>query len=348
MFRSPLQVGVVGVGSIGRDQHLPGWAKVPFAKVVAVADISEAALKHSADNFGVEQTFKDWNDLVALPNVDVVDICTPNRLHTEIVIEALESGKHVLCEKPLATTAVEIQTMIAAAHKANRLLMPGQHLRFDGVSRQLKALIDDGKLGEIYYTRGQWLRRRRLPARPTFTDRNLSGGGPLLDIGVHILDLAFWFLGAPKPVAVSAFVGTKLAHQVDLGGDWGEWDHGRFDVEDFAAGFVRFANGATLMLETSWLGFQPEAEIIRLQCFGTRGGLVWPDGVLTGETRHVPWDLRLRHLDRGLAHHEEIMAFAAAVRDGLPSPVPPRDSLEVVRILEALYLSGQTQREVLL
>jgi predicted dehydrogenase len=254
----------------------------------------------------------------------------------------------VLCEKPLAITAAEVRSMCDAAQASGKLLMAAQHFRFDPACRQLKALIDSGMLGDIYYARGQWLRRRLLPPRLTFIERRMSGGGAALDIGVHVLDLAYWFLGAPEPVSVSATVETKLAKRTDLTGSWGDWDRGRLDVEDFAAGFIRFANDAVLTLEASWLTFQPESELIRLQCYGTRGGLIWPEGIVTGETNRVPWELRPNASAKTSAHSEAILEFALAIRDGLPSPVPVEQSLNVARILEGIYQSGREKREVLL
>jgi predicted dehydrogenase len=341
-------VGVIGVGGIGHDQHLPGWAKVPFAEVRAIADVNEAALDRVQRETPIPHRFLDWHDLVRLTAIDIVDICTPNRTHAPITLAALEHGKHVLCEKPLATSSAEVRVMRDAARRAGRLLMAAQHLRFDPASQQLKALIDGGMLGEIYYARAQWLRRRLLPARVTFIEQRLSGGGPGFDIGVHVLDLAYWFLGAPQPVSVCACTDARLAHRDDLTGSWGDWDRERFDVEDFAAGFIRFANGAAVTLETSWLLFQPEREIIRLQCYGTRGGSVWPDGIVAGETNRAPWDLRLGEVPKTSAHHEEILQFALAVRDGLPSPIPVEETLNVTRMLEAVYRSAQSRREVVL
>jgi len=342
-----LRVGIVGVGGIARNEHLPAWAKIPFAEVIAAADLSEPALQRVGDAFGIPHRFKAWQELVQL-DLDIVDICTPNRTHTPIVLGALESGKHVLCEKPLATTSAEVRTLADASRRAGRLLMTAHNYRFQPVSRQTKALIDAGMLGEIYYARAQFLRRRLLPPAATFIERQLSGGGPVFDIGVHILDLAYWFLGAQQPVSVSAFVDAKLAHRPDLGGGWGDWDRARFDVEDFAAGFVRFANGTTLTLETSWLAFQPERELIRLQCFGTLAGLIWPDGIVTGETNRVPWTLRLDEMPPSSAYQEEILRFALAVRDGLPSPVPVDETLAVVRILEGFHDSAAVKREITL
>jgi predicted dehydrogenase len=343
-----LQVGIVGVGAIGHDQHLPAWSKVAFAKVVAAADLSDEALQRASTVVPNLQTFRDWQDLIGLAEVDIVDICTPNATHAPIALAALAAGKHVLCEKPLATTAAEVGALRDRAQSAGRLLMAAQHLRFDPACRQLKALIDGGMLGEIYYSRAQWLRRRLLPPRPTFIDRRLSGGGAALDIGVHVLDLAYWFMGAPEPIRVSATVETKLARRSDVSGAWGDWDRGRFDVEDFAAGFVRFANGSVLTLEASWLTFQPDYELIRLQCYGTRGGLIWPDGVVTGETNRVPWDLRTKEAPKIQVHGELILQFAQAVRDGLPAPIPVAESLNVARILDGLYQSGREKREVVL
>jgi predicted dehydrogenase len=346
MHNGKLRIGIVGVGGIGRDQHLPGWAAVPFAEVVAAADVSEEALQRASLPPACRSRLRDWQDLVALDGLDVVDICTPNRTHAAIALAALRSGKHVLCEKPLATTAEEVRTLARTARSAGRLLMTAQHLRFDPCARQLKGLIDAGLLGDRYYARARWLRRRLLPSRPTFTERRLSGGGSALDIGVHVLDLAYWLLGAPEPVSVSAVAEARLAHRADLTGVWGDWDRGRFDVEDFAAAFVRFAGGAALTLEASWLAFQPEREVIRVECLGTRGGVVWPDGTLAGETNRVPWDLRLHETPATPPHLAEIQAFALAVREGLPSPVPVEETLAVVRILEALYESAQAGREV--
>jgi predicted dehydrogenase len=336
------------VGGISRNEHLPGWGLVPFAEVAALADVSEEALYRAAEVVVVPSTrqFRDWHDLVTLDDLDVVDICTPNKTHAPIALATLRAGKHVLCEKPMATTAADVLLLMQAAQAGGRLLMAAQHFRFNPASRQLKALLDDGMLGDLYYARAQWLRRRGVPTRTTFIERRLSGGGAALDIGVHVVDLAFWLLGAPEPVSVSAMTCDHLAHQPNLGGAWGDWDRQRFDVEDFAAAFVRFANGAVLTVETSWLAFQPEREVFRVQCYGTHGGAVWPDGLLAGETDRSPWDARLEEPPKVRAFHEEILQFALAVRDGLPSPVPPEQSLGVARILEGLYRSAQERREV--
>lgn len=343
-----MRVGVVGLGGIGSDQHLPGWAKVPFATITALADINAESLTKAAALHPKAGRFQDWRDLVVRTDVDVVDICTPNQTHTEIALAALKNGKHVLCEKPLATSSAEVLQLQAAARQAGKILMTAQHFRFDPVSLQLKKLVADGALGDVYYTRATWLRRRFVPVRPTFIERKLSGGGPGFDIGVHVLDLGYWFMGAPTPLSVVATTSSLLSQRPDVGGGWGDWDRKRFDVEDFAAGFVRFTNGAVLVLEASWLLFQPEDELIRLQCFGSHGGLVWPDGIIVSETDRIPWDQHLHDKSGAPAHGEAIRQFAEAARDGRPSPVPVAETLSVIRILEGLYQSAATKREVLL
>jgi predicted dehydrogenase len=340
-----LRVGVIGVGSIGREQHLPAWASVPFAELTAAADLNEAVLQRATDQFAIPHRFTDWRDLVD-HDLDIIDVCTPNATHLPIALTALQAGKHVLCEKPLATTAADVRKLWDVSRATGRLVMAAQNFRFDAASVELKKRADAGVFGEIYYARAQWLRRRFLPARPTFTEKALSGGGPMLDLGVHLIDLAYWLMGTPEPVSVSASAGTKLAKNPDVGGAWGDWDHERIDVEDFAAGYVRFANGATLTVETSWLAFQPEDETVRLQCYGTHGGAVWPDAVLTGEMNREPWTKRLEGLPKRTSYREQVLAFATSVRDGLPAPVPIEETLNVLRIIEGFYRSAKLGREV--
>lgn len=341
-----LQVGIIGLGGIARDRHLPAWNHVPFAEVAALADISPEAVKRAAALRPAASQFTDWRELVAVPGLDAIDICTPTALHAEMTEAALNAGLHVLCEKPLCGTVAEADVLAATARKAGRLLMTGQVFRFLPVSRQLKALVASGRVGDIYYTRAQWLRRRRLPPHATFIQRQYSGGGPLLDIGVHVLDLACWLQNFPDPVTASAFTSARLGPRADLGSEWGEWKREAFDVEDFAAGFVRFANGSVLVLETSWMGFQTEEDLMRVQCYGTASGLTWPDGVLVGETDREPWTMRLEKGEDRHGFDEQILRFATAARDGLPSPVPVEQTRQVIRILEGLYRSAALGREV--
>lgn len=346
----PLKVAVIGAGGISRT-HIPGWQASPYAEVVAAADVNAAMLQDFGQKFGVERLYTEVDAVLNDPTIDIVDICTPNRLHTPQVLAALEAGKHVICEKPLAPTPAEIKQMIAARDRAGKLLMTAQHFRFKANSQAMKREIDGGALGHIYHARSWMLRRNGLIPTPTFIRKELSGGGPCIDIGVHILDLTLWLMGNPQPVAVTGVARTELAHQKDA---WATWRDAPipadFDVEDFAAAFVRFANGATLMLEVSWLlHHDTEGEDMQMWLYGTEGGSHWPKCELYS-SNNAARQLYNRQLkltkDAMEPHAAECVAFAQAVYEGLPSPVPPEQSLQVLTILDGIYRSQIEGREI--
>lgn len=341
-----LRVGLIGAGSIARDQHLPGWGLVPQATVVAVADASLAAAEKTAADFSLPRFETDYRVLLDDPSIDVIDICCPSALHAQVSIAALSAGKHVLCEKPMATSRADAEAVLAAARAAGKKFMIGQQMRFDASIPPLRQTLQTIDLGHVYYARAQWLRRRRVPGRPGFTFKAYSGGGPLYDLGVHVLDLTWWLMGAPEPLAASAATFNHLAKRGDLGTEWGSWDAKTIDVEDFAAGQIRLAGGSLLSLEVSWLGFQPERDFHRVQLFGTRAGLLWPDCRMFGETAGKPWDLQLPRPKGEKPHREVIRQFAQAILDDKPVPVPPEQSVQVIAMLEALYASAAQGAEV--
>jgi predicted dehydrogenase len=259
-----------------------------------------------------------------------------------MVIAALDAGKHVLCEKPLATTAADAEAVLAAERKSGKQLMVVQNLRYDEGVLGLRRHLDECPLGEVYYGRCQWLRRRRLPARPGFTQRRLSGGGPLLDLGVHVIDLACWLTGWPAVAHVDGITSNRLTKRSDLGSEWGQWDPKTTDTEDFAAGFIRFANGAALALETSWLLFQTAGETWHLELFGDRAGITWPEGRRASESDRRPWDAQLALPRPNPQHAPLIRDFAEALVHDRPVPIPSWQSAYVVAILDALYRSAAT------
>jgi predicted dehydrogenase len=345
----PLRVGVIGVGGIASAQHLPHWHSCPHAEIVALADTNAEVLAKIADHYGVKRTFQDWRELVDCADIDVVDVATPNRFHAPMTLAALQAGKHVLCEKPIAVNAAEAQQMVDLSQKVGRLLMVNHVFRFSRSLQQLLALTSGGRLGNVYYLRAHWNRRRMVPPRPTFIKRELAAGGPLLDIGVHMIDLAAWILGFPKVERVSGVVGKFLADQPHLSGEWGEWDPREYDVEDFAAAMVHFEGGATLSLEVSWLLFQEAPETRSLHVFGSKGGLHWPSGVFCSEQNKVPYDLKLHsNPEKESSFREAIHAFADAIVADRPSPIPPQQNVEVMRIIDALYEASSQKREVVL
>lgn len=345
-----LKVGVVGVGGIAHT-HFPGWNASPDAEIVAFADIKPDVLRRVGKEQGVKLLYDHNDDLFANKDVDIVDVCTPNMYHTPLTVAALEAGKHVICEKPLAPTPDGIRKMIAARNKSGKTLMTAQHFRFQGNSKALKAELDRGILGDVYHARSWMLRRFAAPTGEGFIEKKHSGGGPCIDIGVHILDLTLWMMGHPKPVSVSGVTQDKLAHLPGAFSRWGGDIPPTFDVEDFAAAFVRFENGATLILEVSWLlNHGTDGEDMQMWLYGTGAGAHWPSNqilITKNDTRqHI--NMQLKDADGGEPHALECMAFAKAVANGAPSPVPAEQSLDVLTILDGLYRSAAAGKEVLL
>ncbi len=345
-----LKVGLIGVGGIARV-HMPGWAASEHAEVIAGCDIHEGALQKWGKEHGVERLYATPGDIINDPDIDIIDIITPNAYHAPMTIAALEAGKHVICEKPLAPTPDEIRQMIAARDAAGKLLMTAQHQRWRGVSKALKAEIDAGVLGQIYHARSRVLRRAFVPGRNTFVIKSESGGGVTIDMGVHILDLTLWMMGHPKAVSVTGITRTELANRPGAFSVWGDGTiPPEMDVEELALAFIRFDNGATLVLEASWmLHHNTEIEDMQMWLYGTEGGAHWPNNIITKtnyETQQLyNIDLQLKK-EINPPHAQECMDFAEAIVTGAPSPVPPEESLQVAEILHAIYRSSETGAEV--
>jgi predicted dehydrogenase len=347
-----LKVGLIGTGLISR-LHAPGWQASTHAELVAASDIDTDKLQIWGKTHGVTRLAIDPATLLNDPEIDIIDICTPNRQHTSLVIAALEAGKHVICEKPLAPTPQEIRQMIEARDRSGKLLMTAQHFRFTRISQAMKAEIATGVLGDVYHARSWMLRRNNFVCSPTFILKEYSGGGPCIDIGVHILDLTLWLMGNPNPVAVTGVARAELAHQEGAFSAWRNLDvpvPPEFDVEDFSAAFVRFDNGATLILEVSWLlHHNIEGEDMQAWLYGAQGGCHWPKGEFL-QTNNATRQFYNYTLQRGKdimePHAMECVEFAKAVAEELPSPVPPEQSLQVMTILAGIYRSQESGREV--
>ncbi|HOE96234.1 MAG TPA: Gfo/Idh/MocA family oxidoreductase [Candidatus Sumerlaeota bacterium] len=342
------RVGTIGVGYTC-NVHAPGWKESPHAELAALADLNEEALNRVADRLEVKKRYTTARELIEDPEIDVVDICTPNMTHAPLAVAAFKAGKHVLCEKPLAPTPAEIRRMIKARDAAGKLLMTAQHMRYLGTARAMKAEIERGVLGRIYHARAWILRRCGVPLGPGFIRRELSGGGACIDIGVHILDLTLWLMGFPRPVTVSGFSRNELSKRPNAF-SWGRQPIPEsMDVEDFAGGFVRFEGGQTLMIEISWLlHHDTPGEVQRVWLYGTEGGAEWPANKLIADdlpTRQLI-DRQLILHDGGAPHALECIDFARALAQGLPSPVPAEESLYVQAILDGIYRSAEQGREV--
>jgi len=341
-----LKVGVVGTGGIFKAAHLPGWLSHPEIEIVAFCDAFRASAEAAAKDFPGTKVYEDYRELIADPSIDIVGISTPNLYHSEIAIAALRSGKHVFCEKPDAINPAEAQKMADAAAASGKLLMTMRNNRFSAEAQFVKRLIEQGKLGELYTGRCGWLRRRGIPGRGGwFTTKKLSGGGPLIDLGVHMIDLAMWLSGNPKPVAVTGATYRKFADRPDATGKVPE---GTFDVEDLAAGFIRFDNGASLQIEFSWAS-NVEEEQKYLEWRGTEGGfsLINDKLRLFTEENGALLDQQPRFPGEPLPQHTaNIRHFVECVL-GREKPIfTPDQGVDMIKILSAIYESAETGREV--
>ncbi len=345
MASDTLRVALIGTGNFGKF-HLEKWLEVDGAVIAGVFDSSAESAVAAAEEFDVATVYDSLQDAIGDDEIDAVDICVPNRGHTPTAIAALQAGKHVICEKPLATTAAEIERVIAARQRSGKLLMTAQHLRFEERSVAFKKMVDADRIGEVYYARAFWLRRRMLPVSPGFIRKDQSGGGSCIDIGVHALDLALHFMGFPEPISVTGIADCKLAKRAGVYNLWGEFDAADLDVEDFAAGMIRFENGAALTLEVSWMLNIDEDESYGVHLFGENGGGRWPELKFSSEHDGLLLDEQVVSVRENHGHRNELRAFVEAVRSGGPSPVPAEQSLVVARILEGLYKSEESGGEI--
>ena len=344
-----VRIGVIGTGGIANGAHLPGYSQIPDeCEIFAMCDIIPDALEKTAAKYpNVTHIVSDYKALLAMPEIDGVSVCTPNFAHHQITMDALRAGKNVLCEKPIAMNAVQGAEMVAAARKSGKILQIGYNSRFQPSNQALKRYIDAGELGDIYYARAQALRVRGIPGWGVFIDKEKQGGGPLIDIGVHMLDLTLWFMGHPKPIAASGITYQKFGKRSDVVGFMGQWDHTKFTVEDFAAALIRFDNGATVMLESSFVAnLKQETQNVTL--LGTDGGAEAYPLSLTQEKHRtmVSYEPKIPGGNNLNTHYAEMKAFVECIRDGKEPLVTGEHGLMVAQIMDAIYKSSEEGKEV--
>ena len=270
METARIRAGVIGLGWAGQA-HMRAYLNMDDTELVAIADPSAEQLAKVKDEFGIAHAFEDYNQMLASGLVDVVSIATPNFAHAEPAIAAMDAGKHVLVEKPLARTYAEGRAMVDAAERNDRILQVMFNQRYRPDVQTLKAFADEGGLGEVYHAKSRWLRRSGIPGRGRswFITKELSGGGPMIDLGVHMLDMALYLLGEPEVVAVSGATYDRLGQKFTTekyGPD------ATYEVEDFGTAFVRLGNGRTLELEASWATYREDGDLMNVVLYGENGG----------------------------------------------------------------------------
>ncbi|MDF2923043.1 MAG: oxidoreductase [Paenibacillaceae bacterium] len=349
-----LKIGIVGTGNIFKTAHLEPLINHEEVEIVALCDINKPKADKIAAEHNIPYVYEKYEDMLKEQDLDIVDICTPNLFHSKVAVAALQAGMHVFCEKPDAVSPEEAQKMADAAAESGKLLMVMRNNRFSPAAQYLKHYIDEGHTGEIYTGRCGWIRRRGIPGKGGwFTTKELSGGGPLIDLGVHFIDLAVWLMGNPRPVAVTGAVYTKFANNElsdSIHSSFGEKQaEGTFDVEDLATGFIRFENGSTLQIEFSWASNVGE-EMNFVELRGTKAGASIKRGELQIYTETAGQLTDLTPVFKGKSalsnHGRHLVHFIDCVQ-GRAEPInTPLQGVDMIKILSAIYESAETGKEV--
>ncbi len=340
-------VGIIGTGGIANGAHVPALQKQPDVKIVALCDINPEALTSTAEKCGVgkDYQFADYNKMLEMDELDAVHICTPNDIHMDPTVRALEAGKHVLCEKPIGRNPEEGKKMVDAAAKSGKKFMVAQCWRWNQDVQALKRFIDAGELGDIFMARVWAMRRRGIPGWGVFINKEKQGGGPLIDIGVHILDFTMYLLGNPKPIAASGNTYTNIGKEPGHVGLMGEWDWKNYTVEDYAAGFVRLDHGASLVIESSFAANIKEDKFTTT-FIGTKGGAQTGPLEIYGEQHGVLTNITPSGLKQASIYEGEVRAFYDAIRDNTEVPVTGEQALNVIKIIDGIYRSSEAGKEV--
>jgi predicted dehydrogenase len=338
-----VRVGVIGAGMIG-PAHMEGYQQAENAELAAVADVDKGRAQAAAQQFGIPNVYTDYRKMLAAGVVDAVSVCTPNNTHMQITIDALAAGKHVLCEKPIAMTGAQARKMVEAAKRGRRVLMTAQSMRYGGKSLFLKQVVDSGRLGDIYYAKAILLRRTGIP-RGWFQDKKQSGGGPIVDLGVHVLDLMWWMMGMPKPTVALGATFDHLGTSGQGMGGWGvNYKPGKFSVEDLGVATVRFADGRAVGFEVSWATHT--ADMMWLRLFGTKGGAqLFPDLEIYETVGGTKMDIT-PHASQADGYAGETEHFCSCILTGKQPMSVGSQAVVIMDMLDAIYKSASTGRAI--
>ncbi|WP_199624580.1 Gfo/Idh/MocA family protein [Paenibacillus alkalitolerans] len=349
---SKLHIGIIGAGSIS-DVHLDAYAKNQEAVIYAVCDLNEARAEVKAKKYGAEKVYTDYRKLLADPKIDAVSICTWNNSHAEISIAAVEAGKHVLVEKPLCKTVEEAERVQQAVRKSGKVLQVGFVRRYASNTNVLKRFIDAGDLGEIYYAKASCLRRLGNPGG-WFSDKERSGGGPLIDLGVHVIDLCWYLMGKPKVKSVSGNTYRQLGNRSNIENlsfyKAADYDASKNSVEDLANALIRFENGASLMVDVSFT-LHAKKDEISVKVYGEKGGAeIEPELFIVSEKHDTILNVapQVDHpsFDFAGGFQNEIDFFVDSCFGRKETLSPVEDGLEMMKILCGIYESAEKGCEI--
>ena len=340
-----LKMGIIGVGGIAQGRHIPAYQKLEEkVELIAVHDIDVERAKEVSRRYNIPQVFENYQDLFAA--VDAVTICTPNKFHAEAAIAALEAGVHVLCEKPMAVSVEECERMIAAARKTKKLLAIAYHYRFTDAGKVAKEAVKANEIGDPLVTRVQALRRRKVPGWGVFTNKELQGGGSLIDYGCHFLDLALWLLDKSEPVEVMGSTYNRLSKTPGQINEWGSFNPETFNVDDHVSAYIKFADGASMLFECSWAANIKE-DTNHLSISGSAGGLnVFPFELYKPNFGTFVTSEAKAELNEEAAGYHQAENFVDSCLGNAELVVKPEQALMVTKVIEAIYESSETGTSV--
>lgn len=369
MKNGKIQIGLVGCGGIANNKHMPALKKLKdLCEMVAFCDKKEERAAKAAKEYGTPdaKVYTDYNELLKDKEIDVVHVLTPNVEHCPVTVAAFEAGKHVLCEKPMAHCSADARKMIEAWKKSGKQFTIGYQNRFRPEVQMLHKSCEAGELGDIYYAKAHAIRRRAVPTWGVFPNKALQGGGPLIDIGTHALDITLWMMNNYKPVSVTGSVFYKLGHlpQATEGNMFGPWDPETYEVEDSAFGMIKMEDGAAINLEAAWAINMAESREAATTLCGTaagaeiRSGMSYQkdqliinrghNGMLTEEQLSPGGAIAYFEGGVGEPGYEEAKQWLNAILKGTEPLVKPEQAFVVTQILEAIYKSAETGKEVFL
>lgn len=348
-----IKIGLIGAGSIS-DFHLESYANHPEVELLAFCDLDDSRAKEKAKKYGVTKVYTDYRKFLANGDIDAVSICTWNNSHAEISIAALEAGKHVLVEKPLCKTVEEALEVEKAVKRTGKVLQVGLVRRYAPNTKVLRQFIDNGELGEIYYAKASCLRRLGNPGG-WFSDHDRSGGGPLIDLGVHMIDICWYLMGRPKVKSISGNIYNKLGNRAHVKNlsfyKAADYDAACNDVEDLANAIIRFEGGASLMVDVSFT-LHAKKDEVSVKIYGDKGGAeIEPELMIVSERHDTILNIipQVDHLsfDVKAAFQNEIDYFISSCRNELETLSPVEDGVELMKMLCGIYESAQQGKEII-
>ncbi|WP_210608466.1 Gfo/Idh/MocA family protein [Priestia flexa] len=362
-----LKIGIIGCGGIANQKHFPALTHLKErCEMVAFCDVVVERAQKAAREFGTgdAKVYEDYRELLKDETIDIVHVLTPNVMHSPITVAAFEAGKHVMCEKPMAHTTEAAQKMMDAWKKSGKKFTIAYQNRFREEIQALHKSCENEELGDVYFAKAHAVRRRAVPTWGVFPDKSQQGGGPLIDIGTHALDITLWMMNNYKPVSVTGSVFHKLGQlpEATEGNLFGEWDPETFEVEDSAFGYIKMENGATIFLESSWALNVLDAREAATTLCGTKGGAEVISGMgfkekeLIYNSSHHGRLVEERKSPIGnIAYFEggskspevlEAKQWLEAVEEDKEPLVKPEEAFVVTKILDAIYKSAETGKEV--